>query len=111
MNKRVYCAVGIRHVQMDKIVAGRDGLEVATGVDVGKQEMKVVLRWSDGRFEKPWGVANPEEIPRLVEALKVLGQGRNRKMLVAMEPTGTYGDALRQALFDAEIELHLVSGK
>jgi transposase len=28
-----------------------------------------------------------------------------------MEPTGTYGDALRQALSDAGIALHLVSGK
>jgi len=110
MNKRVYCAVGIRHVEINKILVGRDGLDVVAGVDVGKLDLKVVLRWSDGRFEKPWRIANPEEIPRLIEAFQqVLGSGW--KLRVAMEPTGTYGDALRQALADAAIELHLVSGK
>jgi transposase len=109
MNKRVYSAIGIRHVQIEKILGGCEGLEVVAGVDVGKFDLRVVLRWSDARFEKPWWVANPEEIPRLIESLKVLGSGQ--KLMVAMEPTGTYGDALRQALADAGIELHLVSGK
>lgn len=109
MNKRVYCAVGIRDIQIERIVAGRDGLDVVAGVDVGKLDLRVVPRWSDGRFEKSWHVDNPEQVPRLIELLKVLGRGR--QLRVAMEPTGTYGDALRQALSDAGIELHLVSGK
>ena len=103
MSKRVYCAIGIRHVQLDRVVAGREGLGGSAGVDVGKRELCIVLRWSDGRFEKPWSVANPTQIPQLVQALSTLGQGR--EMQVAMEPTGTYGDALRQALSDAGIAL------
>jgi transposase len=109
MNKRVYCAIGIGHVEIDKIIEGRDRMSVVVGVDVGKLDLRVVPRWGDGRFEKPWGVVNPGQIPQLVERLKRLGQGR--KLVVAMEPTGTYGDALRQALADARVELHLVSGK
>lgn len=109
MNKKVYHAVGIGHVEIGRIVGGRAGLDVVMGVDVGKVELRVAGRWSDGRFEKPWSVANPGQIPELVEMLKALGEGR--RLVVAMEPTGTYGDALRQALSDARIELHLVSGK
>lgn len=109
MNKRVYCAVAVRHVNIEQVIAGRERLDVVAGVDVGKADLRVVLRWSDGRFEKPWSVANPEQIPHLIELLKRSGLGR--KLTAAMEPTGTYGDALRQALADAGIELHLVSGK
>jgi transposase len=109
MNNRVYSAIGVGHVQMEKIISQRDRLDVIAGVDVGKKQLRVVLRWSDQRFEKPWSVANPEQVPQLMELLKRLLQGR--KLKVAMEPTGTYGDALRQALFDGGIELHLVSGK
>ena len=32
-------------------------------------------------------------------------------MVVALEPTGTYGDAVRQALTDAGLTVHRVSGK
>jgi len=42
MNKRVYCAIGIGHVELEKIICGRDGLEVVIGVDVGKFELRVV---------------------------------------------------------------------
>jgi transposase len=109
MNKRVYSAIGIRHVQLEKILAGREGVDVVAGVDVDKFKLRVVPRWSDGRFEKSWRVDNPEQIPQLIELLKELGEGR--KLVVAMEPTGTYGEAFRQALADARIELQLVSGK
>ena len=108
MNKRVYGAISIRHVQIARIPAAA-AAEVVAGVDVSKLDLQVVLRWSDGRFDKPWRVQNPTEVPRLIELLKTIGV--QRKLTVAMEPTGTYGEALRQALHDAGIELHLVSGK
>ncbi len=34
-----------------------------------------------------------------------------RRLVVALEPTGTYGDALRQALVKADLEVHRVSPK
>src|SRR5262249_52474612 len=44
--------------------------------------------------------------------LSVIRQIRaNRNVIVAMESSGTYGDALRQALADNRIELQRVSGK
>jgi len=79
------------------------------GLDVGKFELLAMCRWSDGEFERPWRVKNPTEIPEL---LRLLGSLRaNRKLAVALEPSGTYGDAMRQALADAGIEVWRVGGK
>ena len=36
---------------------------------------------------------------------------RGRKLTVALEPTGTYGDALRYALTQAGLNVHRVEGK
>src|SRR5262249_47019922 len=66
-------------------------------------------RWADGRFERPWRVKNPWEIPALLEVVKRVKA--DRKLVVAFEPSGTYGEALRQALGDNGIEVQRVSGK
>jgi hypothetical protein len=44
---------------------GREGQAVMVGVDVGKYRLSAVARCADGAFERPWGVANPEQIPEL----------------------------------------------
>jgi transposase len=54
-------------------------------------------------------VKNPSQLAELVAVLQELRQGR--ELAVAMEPSGTYGDALRQALHDAHIEVQRVSTK
>jgi transposase len=79
------------------------------GLDVGKQEVLAVLRWADGSFERPWLVKNPEEVGDLVA---LLGRVAAERLLVtAMEPTGTYGDPLRQALSDAGLRVDRVGAK
>jgi transposase len=82
---------------------------ITLGVDVGKYTVWPICRWADGRFERPWRVNNPEEIPALLALVKRMSVGR--KLVVAMESSGTYGDALRQALADNQIEVQRVSGK
>jgi transposase len=67
------------------------------------------LRWSDGRFERPWKIGNPLDIAVFVAFVARLAAGR--KLVVAMEPSGSYGDALRQALHDAGLVVHRVSTK
>jgi hypothetical protein len=111
MKKRVYSATDIMHVDWHKILEPRrSGEEAVVGVDVGKLDMRAVLRWPDGSFERPWAVANPAQIGTLVNGVGELARD-GRRVRVAMESTGTYGDALRQALADAGVEAHLVSGK
>ena len=45
----------------------------------------------------------------MIALVKRMSAGR--KLVVAMESSGTYGDALRQALADAKIAVQRVSGK
>jgi transposase len=105
---RIYRAKSVKKVDWKEAVQGRDRQPVRIGVDVGKRALLVVLRWGK-EFERPWVVKNPEEIREFVELLMELKRGR--QLTVAMEPTGTYGDVLRQALADAGIRVERVSPK
>jgi len=96
-------------VKWDEIARGREGLGITLGVDVGKLTLWTVCRWGDGRFERPWRADNPIEIPSLVSLIKRMSAGRRLK--VAMESSGTYGDSLRQALADNEIKVERVGNK
>src|ERR1700722_3741245 len=109
MRRRAYGAVSVNGVDMLKLVQGHDAQGVRVGVDVSKFELRVVCRWPDGRFERPWRVRNPGEIPQLVSLLAQLAAGR--ELVGALESTGTYGDALRQALADAGLAVERVSSK
>ena len=78
-------------------------------MDIGNYHILGVARWPDGPFERPGRVANPLDIPTLIALLEQLGRGR--QLVVALEPSGTYGDALRQALYDAGIRVQRISPK
>ena len=109
MSSKAYRATRVNDVNWEQIARGKEGLGVTLGIDVGKFDLLVVCRWADGRFERPWRVKNPWEIPTLVALVRQVKA--DRKLVVAMESSGTYGDALRQALGDNGIEVQRVSGK
>src|SRR5512135_85782 len=109
MSRRAYRATRVNEVDWDRLARGNEGLDITLGVDVGKHTLWPVCRWADGRFERPWRVQNPEEIPTLLALIKRMSVGR--KLVVALESSGTYGDALRQALADAGITVQRVSNK
>jgi transposase len=96
MKSKAYRAVDVNRVDLAAWVKDRDEGLVHAGLDVGKDEVFSTLRWGPADFDRPWRTRNPLEVVRLAELLSVVGQGR--QLVVAMEPTGTYGDALRQAL-------------
>ena len=68
-----------------------------------------MLRWAADDFDRPWRCRNPADLALLAQLLQRVGQGRH--LVVALEPTGTYGDALRQALEQAGLAVHRVSPK
>ena len=109
MISKAYRSTRVNDVDWPRIYFGREGVDITLGVDVGQHDLWPVCRWGDGRFERPWRVKNPEEIPALVALVKRMSTGR--KLVVALESSGTYGDALRQALADAEVAVQRVSNK
>jgi transposase len=110
MNKsKAYSAVSVNHVLLERLIQGRQGQDLVVGCDIGKYRILVVPRWPDAAFGRPWRVHNPFQIPQLVRLLNALAQGRSLR--VALEPSGTCGDALRQALHDAGLTVLRVSPK
>lgn len=109
MKREAYRTVVVKQVLVDSLVADRGKMSAMVGIDVAKRELIATVRWSDGRFERPWKAENPDEIRDLIHRLEWLARGR--VVAIAMESTGTYGDALRQALTDANFDVRRVSGK
>ena len=109
MVSKAYRATRVNNVDWDRLARGNEGVNITLGVDVGKRDLWPVCRWETGRFERPWRVKNPEEIPTLIALIKRMSA--DHKLVVAMESSGTYGDALRQALADAKIAVVRVSNK
>jgi transposase len=106
---KAYSAVAVNRVVPELLLQGRTGQPLVVGVDVGKFHLLAVPRWHDHDFGRPWRVENPWQIPDLVALLLRLAQGRDLR--VALEPSGTYGDVLRQALHDNALAVLRVSPK
>jgi transposase len=106
---KAYRATDVKNVQMETLLKRAPEGAVTVGLDVAKNEVFVVVRWSNGEFERPWRARSPGQVGMLVALLKELGQARS--LIVAMESTGTYGDPLRGKLAEAGVRLHRVGGK
>ena len=109
MKKRAYASVAVNRVQVEAVCAGRGGQGAVVGVDVGKHEVRVMLRWQDGSWGEGWKVRQPAQVLELVQRLGELARGR--QLVVALEPTGTYGEPLRQALTEAGLGVVRISPK
>src|SRR5215469_5185449 len=88
MISRAYRATDVNRVDASQLSNSHPGQAVVVGIDLGKYELQAVARWQDGRFERPWRVPNPGQIPHLVGLLQQLAAGR--RLTVALEPSGTY---------------------
>ncbi len=109
MKSTAYRAVAVNPIYLDRLLHPRHETLVHAGLDVGKDSILCVLRWDNHDFERPWRCRNPADLPCLTQARQRLGQGR--QLVVALEPTGTYGDALRHALQHAGLMVHRISPK
>lgn len=106
--RRKYRAVSVKNVNLDSLEELAEG-SLTVGLDISKDEVFVVVRDVTGEFLRPWKAKQPTELRLLVELFQALS--KKRPVVFGMESTGTYGDAIRQAMTDSELEVHRVSGK
>lgn len=106
---KAYRSTEVKNVDLDSVIAKASSGPVWVGVDIGKERAFVVIRFSDGLFDRPWKVRSPSQIEFFVDLLKKLSQ--HQRLTVAMESTGTYGDPLRAELAMAALPVVRVSGK
>jgi transposase len=104
-----YASINVKDVSLAPFLAEHPGKDLWVGIDVAKEFLLVVLYWGNGEFSRPWRVSNPGQLALLAELLKKLSVGR--RLRVALEPTGTYGDPLRWVLQQAQLEVHRVECK
>jgi len=109
MRRRAYRATEVKNVSLEEVLRTAPEGRATVGLDIGKYEVRAVVRWKDGSFERPWKAENPSEIEAVVGLLRKVAD--HRALIVAMESTGTYGDALRAKLDQAGLEVHRVGGK
>ncbi len=110
MKSRAYRAVDVNGVDVGACLRERGAKQLCMRVWISsKESIFCTLRWSVDDFDRPWRAGNPSEVGRLAELLAEVGRGR--RLVVAMESTGTYGDALRQALGWHGVAVHRVSPK
>lgn len=109
MRRRAYRATEVKDVLLEEVLRSAPAGAASAGLDIGKYEVRAVVRWKDGSFERPWKAENPSQIGALVGLLRKVAD--QRPLLVGMESTGTYGDALRAKLDQAGLEVRRVGGK
>jgi transposase len=109
MRKRAYRAAEVKNVSLDEVIRTAPPGAATVGLDIGKYEVHAVVRWKDGSFQRPWKAENPAEVDAIVGLLRKVAD--QRPLRVALESTGTYGDALRARLDQAGLEVYRVGGK
>ena len=111
--KRNYRRVKVNKVCVESLkdlALSHGGVGTTVGLDVAKAEIVVVVRWPSGDFERPWSVVNPNEIGLLVDLLCVLNEACD-SLVIGLESTGTYSEAIRYAMTQSSLTVHRLSGK
>src|SRR5205823_5819087 len=87
MKSKAYRAGAVHHLDLDPLLPPRHEPLVHAGPEVGKAHILCVLRWAAADFDRPWRCRNPADRALLARLLQRLGPGR--RLVVALEPTGT----------------------
>lgn len=109
--KRTYQASRVQQVQVAEllplVIAG-----CIIALDVAKQKFVVALATMAGEVVKLFRFDHPTETQDFLRVVEALRAGvEEGKVTAAMEPTGTYGDAVRLLLMRAGVPVRMVSPK
>jgi transposase len=110
MNKHRYHAVELKQVDWEPVARQTAGQErVVLAVDVAKDDFVGGLMDVDRTLVEMVKWTHPQQTRALVEAV-VAAFGAAR-LEVVMEPSGTYGDALRALFVAARVKVYRISPK
>lgn len=109
MKKHRYSAKNFKQVNWEKISAQTAGQRIVFGVDVAKEKFFGVLMQEDLTVIATLKWVHPEQTRELGEHL--IQEVPAQRLEVAMEPSGTYGDALQRHLSHLGLAVYRVSPK
>lgn len=110
-SKRTYRAARIQSLDMPRLLERLPaGAPAVVGLDISKHKMLVNLATTDNETLKVVRFQHPAETRMFLDMLDELGRHGHRPVVV-MEPTGTYGDAIRHQLQRRDIPVFRVSTK
>ena len=109
MSKRRYRSMEFKGVDWQALRDRMGGARVVLAVDVAKEDFVATLLDAEHRALVTFKWRHPRQTAEVVEQMAWLGQ--ELALEAAMEPSGTYGDALAWQLQRAGIALYRVSPK
>ena len=108
MSKGKYHSVHFQDANDDTLAERFEGAELVVTVDVAKHEMYTGLAEPSGELARLVTWANTDELQAFVGWVESLGA---EDVTLVLEPSGTYGEPVRQAARDAGWRVYLVSPK
>lgn len=110
--KRTYHAVPVEQVRLEDVLPMVLTLGCVVALDVAKEKFVAALATATGEIVRLVRFKHPTETTKFLELVTALQAGIGPMQLkVAMEPTGTYGDAIRDQLVKAGVPVWMVSPK
>lgn len=108
--KRRYRAVRVKDVDAAGLQQRVQGQCACVAIDVGKEDMFAAFVNTEGEVAITVKWKHPRESGRFLELLQTIAD-EDVGLAVAMEPSGTYGDALRHALIKRSFDVYRVNPK
>jgi len=108
MRKRVYKATAINQVNWKRLSNLVLGKRIVFGIDVAKEDFFGVFKDESQSILMVIKWKSPRDVPQLLNCLSSLPA---KGVEIAMEPSGTYGDALVHHLTKEGFSVNLVSPK
>ena len=106
--KRSYRSVDVNQVDRERLASAVEGKRVVFSIDVSKEKQYGAVMTEDRKVQV---LIRWDLVGQTRDAVEVLKGLPASEVAVAMEPTGTYGDPLRQQFQEAGIPVYRVSSK
>lgn len=107
--KRRYKSISVNDKRVPALLEALPKGRVIVGIDIAKTRQFAALMSSDGTVHGILRWEHPAESPQFMELLREMNA--RCEVETAMEPSSTYGDAIRSAILDAGMPVFRVNPK